>query len=337
MVRSVMDSREPPTFFEFVTAMAFQYFVERKVDLAILETGMGGRLDATNVARPIAGVITNISVEHTAYLGRTLAEIAREKAGIIKPGMTILTGEGRPRVRAVFEETADRLGASLLALGRDFRSRARPDGSFDYYGLEINLKGLEKKLIGRHQIRNAALALAALEILAARGFTCREDHMRDGLKNVFWPGRAELFTGPPRLILDGAHNPRAAESLARTMAELEFDKLHLVLGIMSDKDIRGIMAPLLPLAHTLHLTRPQYFRSAETRILAEHAKDFAGPIRQHADIPASIKAARNEAGLNDLVLITGSLFTVGEARACLTGATQTPRAILKNTATICWY
>ncbi|MBW2324140.1 MAG: bifunctional folylpolyglutamate synthase/dihydrofolate synthase, partial [Deltaproteobacteria bacterium] len=318
-VREVVAPEEPPTFFEFVTAMAFCYFAQEKVDLAVMETGMGGRLDATNVIKPLAGVITNISVEHTEFLGRTLAEIAGEKAGIIKPGLTVVTAEKRKHIRDIFNRIARERGASLLSLGHDFRVRTRPAGGFDYYGLKRRLQRLELRLIGQHQVRNAALALAALELLAEKGFDFTEEDIRTGLISVQWPGRVEMFPGPPDLMLDGAHNPAAAETLAKLLPRLAYKRLHLVLGIMSDKDINRIMAPLLPHADALYLTRPVYFRAASPEALAASAEGFKGPLIILPKISTAIEAAKAAAGPEDLVLVTGSLFTVGEARAYITG------------------
>ncbi|MBU2551014.1 MAG: bifunctional folylpolyglutamate synthase/dihydrofolate synthase [Proteobacteria bacterium] len=319
-VWEVANPEEPPTFFEFATAMAFLHFAESRVDLAVMETGMGGRLDATNVAEPRVGVITNISIEHTDYLGRTLAEIAGEKAGIIKPGMDVITGEKRKGVRDIFEATARERGARLLVLGRDFRVRTRPEGGFDYYGFGLNLKHARFALQGPHQARNAALALAAVERLSEQGFRLAETHLRQGLERTFWPGRAEMFSGPPPLMLDGAHNPGAARALARLLEGMNYRRLHLVLGVMEDKDVRGIVTILMPLAQALYLTRPDYFRSASLDRLARETRGFTGPVHRRPVVSEAIEAARAQAGPEDLVLVTGSLFTVGEARTYLAGA-----------------
>jgi len=319
LVRQISAPEEPPTFFEFVTAMAFKYFADSKVDLAVMETGMGGRLDATNLAEAPVGIITNISIDHTEYLGRTLREIAGEKAGIIKPGQAVVTGERRPRLLDLFARTARDRGAELFCLGRDFRVRRRPGGGFDYTGFNWNLRGLELNLLGLHQVQNAALALAAIELLDARGFKVTEDSIRSGLKSVFWPGRAEIFPGPPDIMLDGAHNPGKAAALSRTLPGLPYRRRHLILGIMADKDIPKILKPLLPLAETLILTRPEYSRAAAPEVLARAVKDFSGQVIIKPGIPEAIEAARALAAPEDLILITGSLFTVGEARGILTG------------------
>ena len=322
MVWDVCDQSEPPTFFEFVTAMAFVYFKERQVDLAIMETGLGGRLDATNVAKPLVGVITNISLEHTEYLGPTLSHVAREKAGIIKPGMAVVTGEKRKKVLEIFETTCRRKRAKLFVLGQDFTVRRTKDYSFNYTGPHTTLKNLKTNLPGPHQAVNAAMALTSVNLLAGHGFKVTESYLRAGLKSVFWPGRAEKIPGEPGkpdLMLDGAHNPGAARVLAKMLAGLSYRRIHMVLGIMADKDIATIMHSLLPKADRLYLTRPEYERAAAPEVLADFAKGYKGPVKVIQKLPEAIETARSEAGADDLVVITGSLFTVGEARAWLLG------------------
>ncbi len=271
-IRKVMVPAQPPTFFEFITAMAFDHFAEQKVDLAIMEVGMGGRLDSTNVANSLVGAITNISLDHREHLGNTLPEIAGEKAGIIKPGLPVVTGEKRKYVRDVFESVADNLGAKIYCLGRDFKVRTLASGEFSYFGLNRDLKRLTLKLLGPHQIRNAAVALASLELLADKGFDFSEMDIREGLKNVSWPGRAEVFSGSPDVMLDGAHNPGAASALADLLAQMDYKRLYLVLGIMADKDIPRIMAPLLPKAKSVFLTRPDYERPSSLEHLSKADK-----------------------------------------------------------------
>ena len=318
-VRGNMVPEQPPTFFEFTTAMAFDHFAEQKVDLAVMEVGMGGRLDSTNVANSLVGAITNISLDHREHLGNTLTEIAGEKAGIIKPGLPVVTGEKRKYVRDVFERTADNLGAKIYCLGRDFKVRTLASGEFSYFGLNRDLKKLTLKLLGPHQVRNAAVALASLELLADKGFDFTEMDIREGLKNVSWPGRAEVFSGSPDVMLDGAHNPDAASVLADLLAQMDYKRLYLVLGIMADKDIPRIMAPLLPRATGVFLTRPDYDRASSLENLSKAAKGFEEKVSMHSEVKQALEAAKSEAGPEDLVLVTGSLFTVGEARAYLTG------------------
>lgn len=319
-VLEVCSPEEPPTFFEFVTAMAFKYFEEQQVDLAVMETGMGGRLDATNLVKPLVGVITNISMEHTEYLGTTLSAIAHEKAGIIKRGLPVVTGEKRPHIRKLFEDVCKENEGMLIALGRDVRCRKRKDGGMDYQGLDLKLADIRLKLKGDHQVRNAALALAVIELLKRKNYIVSESDIRQGYLNVSWPGRAEMFDGPKGkapLMLDGAHNPAAARALARLVADMDYSRVRLVLGIMSDKDIKGIMGPLLPVVSEVYLTRPQYSRAASVEEMACKIDSFTGTVKSFNDIPSAIETAWSESAAGELVLVTGSLFTVGEARGYL--------------------
>jgi dihydrofolate synthase/folylpolyglutamate synthase len=318
-VRQAMLPEQPPTFFEFTMAMAFAHFAEQKVDLAVMEVGMGGRLDATNVSQSLVGAITNISIDHREHLGNTLTKIAGEKAGIIKPGLPMVTGEKRPYIRDVFDQVAKKHHTRVFGLGRDFKIRTLASGEFNYYGLHRDLKELKLKLLGSHQVRNAAVALASLELLAEKGFDFTEPDIREGLAGVFWPGRAEIFPGQPDIMLDGAHNPGAASVLADLLTRLDYQRLYLVLGILADKDIPRIMAPLLPKAEAVFLTRPDYERASTVKNLSEAAQGFAERVSMHEEVWRAIEAAKSEASQEDLVLVTGSLSTVGEARAYLTG------------------
>jgi dihydrofolate synthase/folylpolyglutamate synthase len=287
-----------------------------------METGLGGRLDATNVAQPVVGVITNISLEHTEYLGPTLAHVAREKAGIIKSGMAVVTGEKRKNIQEIFKTACKRNRADLFILGRDFKVRRTREKHFNYTGPRIGLKNLETNLPGPHQATNSALAITVVNLLAHHGLPVTESDMRRGLKSVNWPGRAEMIPGgpgQPDLMLDGAHNPGAARVLAKALASRTCRRLHMVLGVMADKDINGVMKPLLPLADRLYLTRPEYERAADPDVLAGFTKGYQGPVQVVPKLPEAIEKAKADAGPGDLVVVTGSLFTVGEARAYLLG------------------
>ena len=306
------------TFFEFTTAMAFLQFREEKVDAVVLETGMGGRLDATNVIDPLLSLITPISLEHQQYLGRTLPQIAGEKAGIIKPGRPLLTTARQPRVVALFQQRCGELGAPLFVYGRDFRGKRTGLRLMDYQGLRHRWSALSLGLAGRHQVVNASLALAAGEMLMDHGFPLEEEHFRAGLSQAKWPGRLELVGDSPRILLDGAHNPGAVRILKEALRE-EFPRrrLIMVLGIMADKEIPKMMAHLLPLADLLILTRPGIDRAASLETLREHASARGTSALEIADVGAALEKAMAEAGPEDLVVATGSLYTVGEARAHL--------------------
>ena len=314
-VRSVVDAAEPPTFFEFVTAMAILYFLEEKADPIILETGMGGRLDATNIVQPLLSVITNISRDHQDYLGRGLLAIAREKAGIIKAGAPLVTHATQPSVLDLLQRGCRELGTPLYQGGVDFKAQGRGGGRFDYYGLEKDWRGLSLGLSGRHQYRNAAVALAVLELLAGRGFSIGEAAIREGLQQTRWPGRLEQVSQDPLILLDGAHNPAAALTLAQTLKKTRGNgRLLLVMGIMADKEVDTILARLLPLAQTVIFTQPQYFRAATPADLARRAAPFNLEIIQVPRVSEAIQRAQSLAGPEDRIVITGSLFTVGEAK-----------------------
>lgn len=315
-IRVTFNGAELPTFFEAVTAMAFLYFAEEKVDWAIVETGMGGRLDATNVIRPEVSVITNISFDHQEFLGRTLASIAREKAGVIKKGTAVVTGAGQPVVHGILKATCFRDGAPLYRLGKDFRVRRNGNGTFQYQGMHRRLPSLDVGLTGGHQHFNASLALAALEVLEKKGhITLDQQAVRDGLRHVHWPARLEVLQTNPTVVLDGAHNPQGAESLRESLKQdFTYRRLHLVLGIMADKDIRGILRRLLPIAQTAILTRPRYERAANPEDLRRWARPF---IQKHYVIPdvgSAIRQAMALADPEDLICITGSLYFAGEVK-----------------------
>ncbi len=320
-VRAVIDESEPPTFFEFATAMAFLYFFQEKAYPIILETGMGGRLDATNIVHPLVAVITNISLDHQEFLGNTLTAIAGEKAGIIKPGVPLVTGANQKRVLRLFQQRCRELNAPMYVRGVDYEARGGPAGRFSYTGLAWKLSGLRTNLPGRHQYGNAALALAVLEHLAQKGFDIPETAIRKGLLQVRWPGRLEQVAQDPRVILDGAHNPAAARLLAETLkrTQRKNGRLIMVLGIMADKDFASIMRRLLPLAHLAIFTRPRYFRAARPEVLAEQAKPYGVETLTEGRVADAIRRAQGLAGPEDLIVVTGSLYTVGEAKEYFEG------------------
>jgi dihydrofolate synthase/folylpolyglutamate synthase len=324
-VRQVMEEAEPPTFFECVTAMAFLYFLEEGARPIILETGMGGRLDATNIVSPLVTVITNIALDHQEFLGHSLKEVAAEKAGIIKAGAPLITGARQRRVLEIFRRRCQEAQVPMYVADRHFRVRGQPPGRFTYFGLEWELHDLTVNLSGRHQYANAALALAALEVLASRGYEIPEQAVRRGLLQVRWPGRLERLAADPRILLDGAHNPAAAGILARTLKSLKKSgRIFLVMGIMADKDMAGILAKLAPLAHTVICTRPRYFRAAPPEELAARVAAMGIPPLTAESVPEAIRRARELAGPKDHIVITGSLFTVGEAKAYLEGREGEP-------------
>jgi dihydrofolate synthase/folylpolyglutamate synthase len=315
-VRHVVDDAEPPTYFEIVTAMAFQYFAEEAVDWAIVEVGMGGRLDATNVIRPEVSVITNIAFDHEEYLGKTLAAIAREKAGIIKKHVPVVTGARQPLVQAILKATSLRLEAPLFRLGKDFRVRRNADGFLQYHGLRRRFPSLELNLVGWHQFCNAALALATLEVLEKQGaLSLNAGLVQEGLLQVAWPARFEILQEKPLIVLDGAHNPQGAECLRDALKQF-FPKrrLHLVLGIMADKNIRGILSRLLPRAETAIFTQPKYARGADPETLRQLGKPYIQKQYVIPDPKLAIQQAQSLAAPEDVICITGSLYFAGEVK-----------------------
>jgi dihydrofolate synthase/folylpolyglutamate synthase len=313
-VREAIDEAEPPTFFEFAAAMAFLYFHEQGARPVILETGMGGRLDATNIVQPLVSVITNISMDHQYFLGNTLSAIAGEKAGIIKPGAPLVTHARQKRVLDLFRQRCHDLKAPMYVGGVDFKSRGISPGRFSYRGLTRHLEGLTVNLSGRHQYRNAAVALAVLELLQDMGLPVPEAAIREGLAGVRWPGRFERVPQDPRVILDGAHNPDAAHTLARALKQDDLKgRRFLVMGIMADKDEEAILGSLLPLAQTVIFTRPHYFRAAKPEDLARRAQSYQGEVLLEPEVSRAVQRARSLAGPQDQIVVTGSLYTVGEA------------------------
>jgi dihydrofolate synthase/folylpolyglutamate synthase len=314
-VRAAVDDHEPPTFFEFATAMAFLYFLKAGATPIILETGMGGRLDATNIVHPLISVITNISRDHQEHLGQGLVAIAGEKAGIIKPGTPLVTFARQKQVLQLFQQRCREVGASLYQGGRDFKTRGKPGGAFDYSGLEQDIPGLTLNLRGRHQYDNAAVALAVVELLRREGFSVSATAIREGLRSTRWPGRLEQVPQDRRVLLDGAHNPSAALTLAQNLKlARNHGRLILVMGIMADKDVDAILARLLPLAQMVIFTQPRYFRAATPRDLARRAQPYGLEILQTPEVAAAVQQAQSLAGPEDRIVITGSLYTVGEAK-----------------------
>lgn len=319
----------PMTEFEVVTALALTYFAGEKPDLVVLEVGLGGRLDATNVVRPLVSVITNISLDHTAVLGGTVEAVAGEKGGIIKAAIPVLTGAADERAQRVIAELCRERGAPLFyafptgvsapvegktAFGE--LKRIDPERQlFDYRGFTRSYRELQIPLRGRHQIANAAVAVAALELLAGRGFPFSEEELRRGLAKTVWPGRLELIGKRPLLILDGAHNPAAMEGLAASLPEyFSYRRLILVIGAMADKDL-SMLDFILPLADAVILTRPELPRSAAPEVLAVSVKSsFSGKVLIEEKVARALNRALAMAGAEDAVLVTGSFYTVSEAR-----------------------
>lgn len=309
-----------PTFFEFTTALAFAYFKLKAVDIAILEVGMGGRLDATNVVSPILSVITSIGLDHVSSLGDDIALIAREKGGIIKDGSTVISGELPSKARIVIERISAERNAKLVMAGSDFKVESTIDSSFTYIDSVRVLKGLKVALSGAHQRQNAGVAIAALSTLSDSGFKIEPEDIEGGLKRVEWPGRCEIVMDSPKVLLDCAHNESAAKVLADTLSQFRFSRLIFVFGIMSDKDIDAIFTSLAPIADSIILTSPEIARAESPEDLMARLtklislKGFSVKPSVAPSVHEALKAALETASPDDLVCVTGSVFTVGEAK-----------------------
>ena len=317
------------TFFELATAMGFYLFARRNVSWAVIETGMGGRLDATNILVPELSIITNLSIEHTDYLGDTLAQIAGEKAGIIKKGVPVITGVSQPDALAVIQQTAKEKNAPLFTAGRDFsvipRTDTPPgDRCFDYQGKTCTWEKLATPLPGAHQMDNAALALAACEVLTQTpSAPClTQDQIRTGMAAVKWPGRLEYIRRNPDVILDGAHNLEAAENLGRFLAkEVTKGPLTLVVGILSDKPYEKMLAHLVPPVDRIIFTRPRINRNLDPQQLKDVASRMTQVPMEIIDaVPHAVAHAIETTPAEGTVCVAGSLYVAGEARAYLTAS-----------------
>ncbi len=324
------------TYFEFTTALALLWFAQQQVDLVILEVGLGGRLDATNVVQPLVSVITNVSMDHEAYLGTTLAEVAFEKAGIIKQGVPLVSGVGNDVSREVVAARCAEVGADLRLLGRDFGpENGEGDGIWRYRGVDTAIDGLRCGMRGDYQRDNSSLALAVCEVLSDKGWPLGDDVIRRQISKVYWPGRLEYFCldhqglllaeeelGPDgrRFLLDGAHNPAGMESLCASLRhEFTYKRLVCVWAAMADKDLATTLATISPLCDVLIFTRPESERSATPEQLRAALGPFSGEIYEEIQVEDALERAKELATRDDLILVAGSLYLVGASRCLLRG------------------
>jgi len=316
------DEVGQPTEFEVVTALAFTYFARKQPDWVIVEVGLGGRLDATNVIKPVLSVITNIGLEHTQVLGNTITAIAGEKAGIIKHGVPIVTAAEKEEALRVFRDIAAQKEAKLWQVDRDFTYEVKQAGLdgiiFDYASPWRKLTNLEIKLIGRHQARNAALAVAARELMP---LTFQEEAVRKGLMRTRWPGRLEIFSREPLVLVDGAHNVDGILALRDALKDiLGGRRLRLVLGILGDKAVEEILSLIIPLADAgIIITTPDNPRAADPYQVAELAKRYAGntPVEVIPTVAAAVRQAVAGLSAKEALCVSGSLYTISEAREVL--------------------
>jgi len=312
------------TFFEISTAMAFYLFKKHQVDFAIIETGMGGRLDATNIIIPEVSIITNISIEHSEYLGNTIREITGEKAGIIKQNRPVITGVKQKDAQSVLTETAKKHNSVLYVLGKDFKVRRNQDGSFNYYGLNYTFRNMTCALLGNYQIQNAAIAISALEIISEKtdllksdtgAETLTQDLVQSGLTKTSWPGRLEIVSQAPFVMIDGAHNLHAAKILADYLkTNFKKNEMTLILGILDDKPYKQILSTLIPCCSNVILTEPRIARSIPAETLQKEALKYLEHVTIMKSVDQAVSQTIKHAESRDKICIAGSLYVAGEAK-----------------------
>ena len=331
-VKKIPKTDRETTFFEYTTAMALHLFAKAHVDWAIIETGMGGRLDATNVLSPELCVISNISMEHRFYLGNTIADITAEKGGIIKPNTPVITGVTQKSAIRVLEKIAAENLAPFYRLGAQFRVRRRKDGIFSYHGIHHQWKNLRTGLPGNHQIDNAALILAACEVLMQKGVGIRDEKIQECLASYTWPGRLEIIpaadknrTGKdpdskvvPEIIIDGAHNLMAARKLGAFLKQAYHTRrITLVIGILDDKPYESILQSLLPACDRVILTEPEIDRRLPAERLLPFTTTFIKDTIVLKNVAEAVATAVNTTPPDGAICIAGSLYVVGEAMQAL--------------------
>lgn len=314
-----------PTFFELMTALAFKHFADQAVDVAVIECGLGGRLDATNIVHPDVTAVVSISLDHTDVLGNTLPEIAREKAGIFKKGVPAITIEQEPGVIEAMQEVAEANGVTLQVVGKDidfsYRFEATPKyGPHTCVCLNTARSAFEHLVVplpGEHQALNAGLALAVLDHLRAAGFDTPETKVIEGLEGLSVPGRMEIAFRNPRVLLDGAHNASSIKALIRSIgAHIPYDSMVLVFGCSEDKDIDGMLRHIALGADKIIFTRARGNpRAVDPHDLQRRFMEISGKMSQVEDtLPEALTTAAQAVGREDLICVTGSFYLVGEAK-----------------------
>ena len=319
-------AREIPELstFEAATAVAFSAFADAGVDLAVLEVGLGGRLDATNIVRPLVSVITSISYDHTEVLGNTLAEIAGEKAGIIKPNVPVVSAPQPPEALAVIEEKCGQQNATLCLVGRDWSwEQERSSLSGQYFSLSARespsatqLDHLFVPLLGAHQILNACVAVAALHLIQRDGIEIHPTELRRGLREVRWPGRLEILNRRPLLVVDGAHNGESCHRLAATLCQDSFRhrRLYLIFGALSGHDHTAMLSELLSLQPEIILTQADHPRAKDPSQLLDTVRDLGADAVVIPTTGEAIESVSNRVQPDDLICATGSLSIVAAVR-----------------------
>ncbi len=318
------------TYFEFLTALALQYFQEQHVDIAVLEVGMGGRFDATNAVQPLVSAITNIAMDHQTYLGNTIEEIAKEKAGIINNGRPFVTTDVNPESRRILEAECNRTGGVFYALNRDFSSSG-DETDMSFFNDRHTIKNLKLSLQGRHQIYNAAAAIQSVLLLEQEGIKVPDISVRDGLLKTFWPGRFEIIRKHPDAIIDSAHNPAGIQTLVRTVKDHYLTPLPpsyqgknkpvtVVFAVSRDKDWKTMIELLSEITGTFIFTSFKGERSADPdelkRFISSSSFNRSGSIKGAVVIPSNnaLNYALDRTPDNGVIIATGSIYLIGELK-----------------------
>lgn len=317
-----------PSMFEISTTLAIMYFAtETYPDYVVWETGLGGRLDCTNIVHPVISVITNVGHDHMNVLGEDLRSIALEKAGIIKPGVPVVSAAEQPEVVEVLKQEAENKKATMYLLDRDFSYAPLPseegEQRFDFSGTFRSLSDLRISLNGPHQLTNAATALMTLEVLRQyMALVAEDEDLLDGMYKAKWPGRLETVSLAPRIVLDGAHNPEGAASLARALKEsYKYAKLHVMIGMLETKNHQGYFKHILPLVDTLIITEPDIEARLASDKLADIVSSMLPALDQHIEVfvepewKTALQRLRLMTGEQDLAIVTGTLYLVADVRS----------------------
>jgi len=308
-----------PTFFEIITAMAFKHFANSEVDFAVLEVGMGGELDATNVVKALVSVVTNVSLEHTSVLGKTVLEIAEKKGGIIKKNGVLITATEDDSIYELLSKMCKERGSMIFRIGNDITVEPVKTTSssqlFNLKGFNGEYRNLTIPLMGKHQLKNAATAIAAVEALSFHGIDTTETDINTGLKRVIWPGRLEIIARNPLIVLDGAKDIAASEAAIKAMSDFSYDKLTLVVSISSDKKVAEMMAHFSKVADRFIITKHSVqMRAAKPSRIANESEKHGIPYKIILDVKEAVMYAIETSNPSDMVLVIGSVFLVGEAR-----------------------
>jgi dihydrofolate synthase / folylpolyglutamate synthase len=325
LVEPFVSKMKPmPTYFDTITAMAFKYFAEQKVDIAIIETGLGGRLDSTNVIKPEVTAVTSISMDHMAQLGPTIGQIATEKAGIFKPGVPAVTVIQHPDAEAALKRGAEKAGVPLDITGKNIEFSYRfessrmlgPHNRIVLTTPSSKFEHLAVPLMGEHQAINCGLALAVVDKLKGRGFAINDQRAMEGLAKTVVPGRMEMVSQTPRIIVDGAHNAASLDAVMKAIGQhIPYDSMVVIFGCCSDKDVPGMLERITSGADKVIFTRVDNIRSADPHELAARYTELYGKMAQVANtLEEALSIANRAVTKEDLICITGSFYLVGEAK-----------------------